>query len=101
MSYTIKGKIKRFLELTFIGKNQMAKDIVEQILNAQGGEIKNQKWSHKNISYEIQIDNDGFDTTYYVKRRGRNTFAFDFTDGEFNFSIKEPNYIYRLWKELV
>ena len=101
MNYTLKGKIKRFLELTFIGKEKMYQDIISEILTAQGGELTAKLWSVQNKTYKLTIDNDGYTTRYYVIRNNRTAFTFTFENNEFLAYINDTENLYRTWKELV
>ena len=101
MTYSIKGTIKRYLELAFIGKEKMYKDIIAEILTAQGGEITSTTWSHQNISYALTIDDDGYTVRYYMMRNGATAFTFTFENNEFKAYINNTELLYRTWKELV
>ena len=103
MTYTIKGKIKRFLELTLVGKDKMVKDIAETLTNP---EIEDGvPFSRNNIYYKAETVTNGYPDleTYYVFwRNSKSVMRFGInSEEEFVNDVTDTELLYRTWKELV
>lgn len=99
MRYTLKGKIKRYFEIRFIGLNHMSEDIIEAITD------KPERFSKNNISYHVEtVHGMTSAQTYYVLWRGdKHILKYGIRDENLiiSFFAGTDELIYRTWKELV
>ncbi len=104
MVYTLKGKVKRFIETTLIGNRKMALDIIAELMIADDNNLQsNKSFSHRNISYSIDLIHNGAGVEYTLWRNSNKVLRFAMVDGELitNIQKRDKERLYRTWKELV
>ncbi len=104
MVYTLKGKVKRFIETTLISDRKMALDIITELMIADDNNLQSSKsFSLNNISYVIELVPNGAGVEYTLWRNSKKVFRFAMVDGELitNIQKRDKERLYRTWKELV
>lgn len=103
--YSLKGKIKKFLEMTFIGEERIAKEIILELLIANDESLEGINFSYRNHSYVVEGQGFEDDIVYTFFRDGDKVFRFKVLEDEVivNVGVSKlhQDRLYKAWKELV